>query len=39
MKYNQPPGMEEDAPYIDGIGSSGTNGSVVPAASIEFTQR
>lgn len=39
MKYNQPPGMDEDAPYIDGNRSSGTKGSIVPAAAIEFTQR
>jgi hypothetical protein len=31
--------MDEGAPYIDGNRSSGTKGSIVPAAAIEFTQR
>jgi hypothetical protein len=39
MKYNQPPGMSADAPYIDGNRSAGTKGSVVPAAAIELPQR
>ncbi len=39
MKYNQPPGMPADAPYIDGNRSAGTKGSVVPAAAIELPQR
>lgn len=41
MKYNAPYGMEAtpDAPYINGNPSTGTMGSIPPAASIEFPQR
>jgi len=39
MKYNPPPGGTADAPYIDGNRSAGVQGSVVPAAAVEFDQR
>jgi len=40
MKYNQPYGISDpDAPYINGNPSTGTMGSIPPAASIEFPQR
>jgi len=40
MKYNQPYGVtDEDAPYINGNPSTGTMGSIPPAASIEYPQR
>jgi hypothetical protein len=40
MKYNQPYGIsDENAPYINGNPSTGTMGSIPPAASIEYPQR
>ncbi|WLB57504.1 hypothetical protein [Bradyrhizobium japonicum] len=40
MKYNQPYGVSDpDAPYINGNPSTGTMGSIPPAASIEYPQR
>ena len=40
MKYNQPYGVTDpDAPYINGNPSTGTMGSIPPAASIEYPQR
>lgn len=39
MKYTQPPGMPANSAYIDGNRSSGTKGSIVPAAAIEHPQR
>ena len=41
MKYNQPfdQPSNPNAPYIDGNPSAGIQGSIVPAASIEFDQR
>jgi hypothetical protein len=40
MKYNQPYGVSDpNAPYINGNPSTGTMGSIPPAASIEFPQR
>lgn len=40
MKYNQPYGVaDENAPYINGNPSTGTMGSIPPAASIEYPQR
>jgi hypothetical protein len=41
MKYNQPldqPG-NANAPYIDGNPAAGVQGSIVPAASVEYDQR
>ena len=40
MKYNQPYGVSDpNAPYINGDPTTGTMGSIPPAASIEFPQR
>lgn len=41
MKYNQPfdQPSSPNAPYVDGNPSAGIQGSIVPAASIEFPQR
>ena len=40
MQYNQPYGVSDpNAPYINGNPSTGTPGSIPPAASIEFPQR
>jgi hypothetical protein len=40
MKYNQPYGISDpNAPYINGNPSTGTMGSIPPAASIEYPQR
>jgi hypothetical protein len=41
MKYNQPfdQPSNPNAPYIDGNPSAGIQGSIVPAASIEYDQR
>jgi hypothetical protein len=44
MKYNQPYGMPEETtlysvPFINGNPSTGTMGSIPPAASIEYDQR
>ena len=44
MKYNQPYGKPDevtwgDTPYINGNPSTGTPGSIPPAASIEYPQR
>lgn len=40
MKYNQPYGVSDpQAPYINGNPSTGTMGSIPPAASIEYPQR
>ena len=40
MQYNQPYGVSDpNAPYINGNPSTGTMGSIPPAASIEFPQR
>jgi hypothetical protein len=40
MLYNQPYGVSDpDAPYINGNPSTGTMGSIPPAASIEYPQR
>lgn len=39
MQYNQPYGGAADAPYIDGIPPTGVEGSIIPAAAVEVTQR
>jgi hypothetical protein len=41
MKYNQPYDQPSapNAPYVDGNPSAGIQGSIVPAASIEYPQR
>jgi hypothetical protein len=40
MQYNQPYGISDpNAPYINGNPSTGTAGSIPPAASIEYPQR
>jgi hypothetical protein len=40
MQYNQPYGVSDpNAPYINGNPSTGTQGSIPPAASIEYPQR
>jgi hypothetical protein len=40
MQYNQPFGVSDpNAPYINGNPSTGTQGSIPPAASIEYPQR
>ena len=40
MKYNQPYGVTDpEAPYVNGNPSTGTMGSIPPAASIEHPQR
>jgi hypothetical protein len=40
MQYNQPYGVSDpNAPYINGNPSTGTMGSIPPAASIEYPQR
>src|SRR3954469_15538120 len=41
MKYNQPfdQPSNPNAPYVDGNPSAGIQGSIVPAASIEYPQR
>jgi hypothetical protein len=40
MKYNQPYGVADpNAPYVNGDPSTGTMGSIPPAASIEYPQR
>jgi hypothetical protein len=40
MKYNQPYGVSDpNGPYINGNPSTGTMGSIPPAASIEYPQR
>src|SRR5580765_4043931 len=40
MKYNQPYGISDpNGAYINGNPSTGTMGSIPPAASIEFPQR
>ncbi|SIO49901.1 hypothetical protein SAMN05443247_06576 [Bradyrhizobium erythrophlei] len=40
MQYNQPWGVSDtNAPYINGNPSTGTMGSIPPAASIEYPQR
>lgn len=40
MQYNQPYGVSDpNAPYINGNPATGTQGSIPPAASIEYPQR
>jgi hypothetical protein len=40
MKYNQPYGVTDpEAPYINGDPSIGRQGSIIPAAAVEFPQR
>ena len=39
MKYVQPLGAAEDAPYVDANPAAGIEGSAVPAASLEHPQR
>ncbi len=39
MKYQQPVGAAEDAPYVDEDPATGQEGSAVPAAAIEHPQR
>ena len=40
MKYNQPYGITDpEAPYINGDPSIGRQGSIIPAAAVEFPQR
>lgn len=39
MQYNQPLGGNVDASYIDGLPPFGIEGSIIPAAAIELTQR
>jgi hypothetical protein len=41
MKYNQPYDQPSspNAPYVDGNPEAGIQGSIVPAASIEYPQR
>ena len=40
MQYNQPYGVSDpNAPYINGNPTTGTMGSIPPAASIEYPQR
>jgi len=41
MKYNQPYDQPSNpnAPYVDGNPAAGIQGSIVPAASIEYDQR
>lgn len=39
MQYNQPYGGNIDASYIDGVPPFGIEGSIIPAAAIELTQR
>ncbi len=39
MKYNQPTGGNANDPYVDENPATGTAGSIVPAAAIEYTQR
>jgi hypothetical protein len=40
VKYNQPYGVSDpNAPYVNGNPSTGTMGSIPPAASIEYPQR
>ena len=40
MKYNQPFGISDpNAAYINGNPTTGTMGSIPPAASVEFDQR
>ena len=40
MQYNPPYGVSDpNAPYINGNPSTGTMGSIPPAASIEYPQR
>lgn len=39
MQYNQPFGRAINAPYIDAIPSTGIEGSVIPSAAVEYTQR
>lgn len=39
MQYNQPFGGNIDASYIDGVPPFGIEGSIIPAAAIELTQR
>lgn len=39
MEYNEPFGGNTNDPYVDGNPSLGIEGSVIPAASIEYPQR
>ena len=39
MQYNQPFGGNTNDPYVDGNPSLGIEGSIIPAAAIEYTQR
>ncbi|MGV1793841.1 glycine-rich domain-containing protein [Rhizobium sp. A37_96] len=41
MKYNQPydQASNTDAPYVNGNPSSGVQGSIIPAAAVEYPQR
>lgn len=39
MQYNQPYGDVADAPYIDGDPPTAVQGSIIPAAAVEYTQR
>ncbi len=39
MEYIQPVGDVADAPYVDADPANGVDGSIVPAAAIEDTQR
>jgi hypothetical protein len=39
MKYEQPYGTAADSPYVNGNPSTGTMGSIPPAAAIEYPQR
>lgn len=39
MEYNEPWGGNTNDPYVDGQPSLGIEGSVIPAASIEYPQR
>ena len=39
MQYNEPWGGNKNDPYIDGNPSLGIEGSIIPAAAVEFPQR
>lgn len=39
MKYNQPFNANTNDPYIDGSPSLGIEGSIIPAAAVEYPQR
>ena len=39
MEYNEPWGGNTNDPYVDGNPSLGIEGSIIPAAAIEYTQR